>query len=282
MLYKRGGVWTWRRAVPAALRSIIEKRAVVRSLRTSEVQVARSRAITIAAETDAAFWRARRTLANPASAVSAVASQIVREDADWRRGRLLDDDEIEAQQLGITDELERLSEKPKATKPSDEIERQGRIRALRTILAKLEAGDNAVDAAPDQDDVTLSGLFDRYRAERKPSEKVWREFDLVRRHCIKVFGDLNVRSITKSHIRSLKAHLLTLPSSKKRQGQGDGATLSTSTVVKLLGLVRSVLAWGEREGFVDVNPAHGTARVASTERKVATEDQEQKAPAIHR
>jgi hypothetical protein len=268
--------------VPAALRSIIEKREVVRSLRTSEVQVARSRAITIAAETDAAFWRARRTLANPESAVSAVASQIVREDADWRRGRLLDDDEIEAQQLGITDELERLSEKPKATKPSDEIERQGRIRALRTILAKLEAGDNAADAAPDQDDVTLSGLFDRYRAERKPSEKVWREFDLVQRHCIKVFGDLNVRSITKSHIRSLKAHLLTLPSSKKRQGQDDGATLSTSTVVKLLGLVRSVLAWGEREGFVDVNPAHGTARVASTEKKVAAEDQEQKAPAIHR
>src|SRR5262249_39312410 len=53
-------------------------------------------------------------------------------------------------------------------------------------------------------------------------------------------------------------------------------TLSTSTVVKLLGLLRSVLAWAEREGFVDVNPAHGTARVASTERKVATVDDDEK------
>ena len=46
--------------------------------------------------------------------------------------------------------------------------------------------------------------------------------------------------------------------------------------MKLLGLLRSVLAWAEREGFIDVNPAHGTARVASTEKKVATADDERK------
>jgi hypothetical protein len=282
MLYKRGGVWTWRRAVPAALRSIIEKREVVRSLRTSEVQVARSRAITIAAETDAAFWRARRTLANPASAVSAVASQIVREDADWRRGRLLDDDEIEAQQLGITDELERLSEKPKATKPSDEIERQGRIRALRTILAKLEAGDNAADAAPDQDDVTLSGLFDRYRAERKPSEKVWREFDLVQRHCIKVvWRSERVEHHQEPHPKPQGASA-DVAKLEEASGAGRRRYVEHEHRGEALGPGALRARMGEREGFVDVNPAHGTARVASTEKKVAAEDQEQKAPAIHR
>ena len=63
---------------------------------------------------------------------------------------------------------------------------------------------------------------------------------------------------------------------KPRKEQQEGATLSTSTVVKLLGLLRSVFAWGEREGFLEVNPAHGTARVASTEKKSATADDERK------
>jgi integrase len=103
---------------------------------------------------------------------------------------------------------------------------------------------------------------------------VWREFDLVQRHFVTVNGDLSARSITKAHVRTFKAALLTMPTSKRRQGQEDGATLSTSTVVKLLGLLRSVLAWGEREGFLDANPAHGTARVASTEKEVATVDDE--------
>jgi integrase len=270
MIIRRGSTWHFRRAVPKALRAIVGQREIVKSLHTSDLQVAKSRAIAVAAEVDALLWRARRTLNNPEAAVAAVASNLVRQDTEWRRGTLLDDDDIEAQQLGILDELERLTAKPKGDLTS-EVERLARIKALRAILAKLEDGNTAADAAPDQDDVTLSGLFERYKAERKPSEKVWREFDLVQRHCITVFGDLSVRSLTKSHIRSLKTHLLALPSSKRRQGQDEGATLSTSTVVKLLGLVRSVLAWGEREGFIDVNPAQGTARVASTEKKVATE-----------
>src|SRR4029450_11035953 len=277
MIIRRGSTWHFRRAVPKALRAIVGQREIVKSLHTSDLQVAKSRAIAVAAEVDALLWRARRTLNNPEAAVAAVASNLVRQDTEWRRGTLLDDDDIEAQQLGILDELERLTAKPKGDLTS-EVERLARIKALRAILAKLEDGNTAADAAPDQDDVTLSGLFERYKAERKPSEKVWREFDLVQRHCITVFGDLSVRSLTKSHIRSLKAHLLTLPNSKRRQGQDEGATLSTSTVVKLLGLVRSVLAWGEREGFIDVNPAHGTARVASTEKKVATEEADKRRP----
>ena len=269
MIIRRGSTWHFRRAVPKALRAIIGHREITRSLHTSDLREAKSRAITVAAEVDALLWRARRTLANPESAVVAVAAQLVRQDTEARRGVLVDDDTAEAEQAGLTDELERLTERPLPANLADAVQVQARIKALRAVLAKLE-GNGAPDGALEQDDVTLSGLFERYKAERKPSDKVWREFDLVQRHCITVFGDLSVRSLNKSHIRSLKSHLLTLPSSKRRQGQDDGATLSTSTVVKLLGLVRSVLAWGEREGFIDVNPAHGTARVASTEKKVAT------------
>jgi integrase len=275
MIIRRGSTWHFRRAVPKALRSIVGQREIVKSLHTSDLREAKSRAITVAAEVDALLWRARRTLANPEAAVAAVASKLVRQDTEARRGTLLDDDTREAEQAGILDELERLTEQPKAGDLTSEVDRQARIKALRAILARLENGNSAADAA-DVDDVSLSGLFERYKAERKPSKKVWREFDLVQRHCITVFGDLSVRSITKSHIRTLKSALLTMPTSKRRQGQEEGATLSTSTVVKLLGLLRSVLAWAEREGFIDVNPAHGTARVASTEKKVATVDDEKK------
>jgi hypothetical protein len=227
MIIRRGSTWHFRRAVPKVLRSIIGRREIVKSLHTNDLREAKSRSITVAAEVDALLWRARRTLANPEAAVTVVASKIVRQDTEARRGMLLDDDDIEAQQLGLVDELERLTEQPKAGDLTSEIERLARIKALRAILAKLEDRSSTLDGNPEQDDVTLSGLFEQYKAERKPSEKVWREFDLVQRHCITVFGDLSVRSLTKSHIRSLKAHLLTLPSSKKRQGQDEGATLST-------------------------------------------------------
>jgi integrase len=284
MLIKRGGRYSFRRSVPVELREIVGAllgkpsgriREIVRRLDTSDLQVAKSRALVMGQEIDALIWRARRTLQNPEAAVAAVASNIVREDADWRRGRLLDDDERDLEIDVIGDELERLSEQPKSANLTDEVQRQARIKALRTILARLESPNGAAHAA-EPEEVTLSGLFERYKAERKPSKKVWREFDLVCRHAITVFGDLDVRSITKSHIRSFKAALLTMPTSKRRQGQQDGATLSTSTVVKLLSLLRSVLAWGEREGFMDINPAHGTARVASTEKKAATADDEKK------
>jgi len=275
MIIRRGSTWHFRRAVPKALRSIIGHREITRSLHTSDLREAKSRAITVATEVDALLWRARRTLANPEAAVSAVAAQLVREDARSRQGVLVDDDQAEREQAGLADELERLTERPLPANLGDAVQVQARIKALRAVLAKLE-GNGAPDGAPEAEDVTLSGLFDRYQAERKPSAKVWREFDLVCRHAITVFGDLSVRSITKQHIRTLKAALLTMPSSKRRHGQDEGATLSTSTVVKLLGLLRSVLAWAEREGFIDVNPAHGTARVASTEKKVATVDDEKK------
>jgi hypothetical protein len=202
MLIKRGGRYSFRRSVPVELREIVGAllgkpsgriREIVRRLDTSDLQVAKSRALVIGQEIDALIWRARRTLQNPEAAVAAVASNIVREDADWRRGRLLDDDERDLEIDVIGDELERLSEQPKSANLTDEVQRQARIKALRTILARLESPNGAAHAA-EPEEVTLSGLFERYKAERKPSKKVWREFDLVCRHAITVFGDLDVRS----------------------------------------------------------------------------------------
>jgi hypothetical protein len=241
MIIRRGSTRHFRRAVPKALRSIIGHREITRSLHTSDLREAKSRAITVATEVDALLWRARRTLANPEAAVSAVAAQLVRQDAEARRGVLADDDQAEREQAGLLDELERLTERPLPSNLGDAVQARARIQALRTILAKLEG----TNGTPEHEDVTLSGLFERYQAERKPSAKVWREFDLTLRRFIEVNGDLSVRSIGKQHVRALKSALLTMPNPKPRRGQQEGATLSTSTVVKLLGLLRSVFAWGE-------------------------------------
>src|SRR5207249_1010196 len=184
MLIRRGSTWHFRRAVPAALRQIIGHREITRSLHTSDLREAKSRAITVAAEVDALLWRARRTLENPEAAVSAIATQLVREDREARRGVLSDDDQTEREQAGLTDELERLTERPLPANLPDAVQQRARIQALRTILAKLDGGNGAADAA-DVEDPLLSVLFERYRAERKLSPKVWREFDLVCRHFIK-------------------------------------------------------------------------------------------------
>src|SRR5439155_9206183 len=224
----------------------------------------------------ALLWRARRTLQNPEAAVAAVASQLVRQDVEARRGTLLDDDKVEGEQVGIIDELERLTERPMPVNLGDAVQQKARIQALRTILARLEGNGNAADAASEVEDVTLSGLFERYQAERKPSAKVWREFDLVCRHAITTFGDISVSTIGKQHIRSLKTALLTMRSTKPRKGQQESATLSRATVVKLLGLLRSVFAWGEREGFVASNPVTGMAQVPQG--KGAVEDGRSRLP----
>jgi hypothetical protein len=86
MIVRRGSTWHFRRAVPTALRKIVGRHEITRSLHTSDLREAKSRAIIVGAEVDALLWRARRTLQNPESAIAAVASKIVREDADWRRG----------------------------------------------------------------------------------------------------------------------------------------------------------------------------------------------------
>src|SRR5882724_8102896 len=163
MIIRRGSTWHFRRAVPVALRQIIGHREITRSLHTSDLREAKSRAITVAAEVDALLWRSRRTLQNPEAAVSAVASQLVRQDAEARRGTLLDDDKVESEQAGLIDELERLTERPLPANLSDAVQVRARIQALRTILAKLEGNGTAADAASEVEDVTLSGLFERYQ-----------------------------------------------------------------------------------------------------------------------
>jgi hypothetical protein len=113
MIIRRGSTWHFRRAVPKVLRSIVGQREIVKSLHTSNLREAKSRAITVAAEVDALLWRARRTLANPHAAIAAVAANIVREDADWRRGRL---DDAPTFKLVPAEDREALREADKAAR----------------------------------------------------------------------------------------------------------------------------------------------------------------------
>ena len=136
MIIRRGSTWHFRRAVPKALRTIIGHREITRSLHTSDLREAKSRAIAVAAEVDALLWRARRTLANPEAATAALAAQIVRQDAEARRGVLMDDDTTEAEQIAIVNDLEKLSEQAPANF-SDAVQVQARIKALRVASHSL-------------------------------------------------------------------------------------------------------------------------------------------------
>src|SRR5262249_4684812 len=102
MLIKRGGRYSFRRAIPVQLREIVGAllgnpsgriREIVRRLDTADLATAKSRALAVGQEIDALLWRARCTLQNPEAAVAALSSNLVRQDAIERRGALQDDDE---------------------------------------------------------------------------------------------------------------------------------------------------------------------------------------------
>lgn len=229
-----------------------------------------------AVKADKLLWRARQMLQNPAAAIHAIAQELLKEDAQTRLGTLQDDDEADAETLGIVDELERLSEKkPKKLRDGSEslqdtLQARARIQALQTILKKLESGGESV-----QEDPPLSIIFDRWRSERKPTDKTWREFDLSLRRFIEVNGDLAVRTIGKQHIRMYKQALLTMKPDRPRHGK---ETLSTASVVKLLLCLHAVLEWASAQGYADTNVAHGVVKVASASTKNGDQQEERRLP----
>jgi integrase len=245
LLYRRQGIYRFRRVVPVALREVIGRREVKVSLRTTELQEAKRRAATESLRVDKLFDDARRLLQNPA----ARAYRLVQETIEDHRRRPRTDEELEAEEMAVTTALE--NEK-------DPI----RVQGLRRLLDYYTRdGDEGEDNPP------LSILFDRWRAERRPSAKSWREFDLALRRFVAVNGDLPVRTIDKGHVRALKASLLASPSTRDTT-----RTLSVASVQKLLNAVHAVLEWSTREGYTDHNVAHGVSRVSALNAKAATED----------
>jgi hypothetical protein len=213
LLYRRQGIYRYRRQVPKHLREIIGRREIKISLRTTDLETAKRRLTVEALKTDRLFDEARRTLANPA----ALAFNAVRQDAADRRQRPRTEDELDAESLALTDELE----KAETQRPLDPV----RARMLRAVLDAREKDPHALETGS-EDNPTLSMLFDRWREERRPPQKTWEEWTTARKRFESVVGgDVVVRSITKAHVRGYKEALLRTP---KRHGSGTKLSPASS------------------------------------------------------
>ena len=242
LLYRRQGIYRFRRFVPKDLREIIGRREIKVSLRTTDLDTAKRRLAVEALKADQLFADARRILANPA----ALAFHAVQRDAEDRRKRPRTEDELEAESLALTDALEVATEGTAKRRP-DPVQ----ARILRAVLDARQSDPDGIEAT--EENPPLSILFDRWRAERQPPPKTWHDWTVARKRLEQVLGgDFPVRSITKAHVRSYKELLLRTP---KRHGKG--VMLSPASVQKGLAAVRAVLAWAVGQGYLDVNPADG-------------------------
>ena len=97
MLYRRQGIYRYRRQVPKKFREIIGRREIKISLRTTDLEIAKRRLTVEALKTDRLFNEARRTLANPA----ALGFKAAQDDAADRRKRPRTEDELEAEDIGL-------------------------------------------------------------------------------------------------------------------------------------------------------------------------------------
>jgi uncharacterized protein DUF6538/integrase-like protein len=242
-IVRRGGQWIYRRRVPQRLRSIIGSREIRRTLDTSDLTVAQRRWQAVHAEVGQMFAEAEKAVANPSVAAYKAVEQ-------WRKkASVVDDDREDSLDIGILNALEKDGLDPVQ-------------RSVLEALLKRRSAEASKDNPP------LSLVFDRYKNERRPSAKTWREFDRALRGFTETVGDLPVRSIQKEHVRAWKQALLTAVS--KRDGKSP---VRAATVQKLLNVLRAVLEWANREGIVDTNPAHGVSRVAALTGKADTVDE---------
>src|SRR6267378_3988076 len=232
LLYRRQGIYRFRRVVPKELRDIIGVREIKVSLRTTDPDEAKRRAAREAIKADQRIAEARRILANPA----ARSQRIVQEHEDAHRRRPRTDEEREAEAIAIEDALERESNPI-------------RIRAFRSILKKLNAPD---DDSSMGENPMLSIVFDRWRAERQPPARTWMEWTKARERFEQVAGgDLPVRDITKAHVRAFKASLM------ETTARNGDTKLAPTSIQKNLTALRSVLSWAVGQGYLENNPATG-------------------------
>jgi integrase len=245
-IVKRGGQYVYRRRVPRRLRSIIGSREVRRTLRTSDLTIAQRAWQTVHAQVDRMFAEAEQALKNP----SVAAYKAVQQWRQWSDSRPYSVDHEEAIDTALSTMLEQDDD---GSRPLDPVQ-----RATFRALLKRSAGGA-------KDDPPISVVFTRFRAERRPSDKTWREFDRALRGFIETVGDLPVRAIQKDHVRLYKQALLSGVS--KRDGKSP---VKVATVQKLLNVLRAVLEWATREGIMDVNVAHGVSRVAALASKADT------------
>ena len=129
----------------------------------------------------------------------------------------------------------------------------------------------------------LTEIFEKWKAERKPSSKTAHEWTTAVRRFTEVCGDLPVDAITTANVREFKDALLMLPAVMKHNLRRktmpqiiaamkghDVTRLSAGTVNKQLAAIKALLSWCRKNGYVDPNVAAGlsvpTSKNANTGR----------------
>src|SRR5687767_593915 len=192
-LIKRGGVWIYRRMVPAKLRPIIGAREIKRTLGTSDERAAKARWSAIKADVDRQLAEAERALTTNPNVAAYKAIEAAKLDRARRPLPPVDENFPEDEDDHIDRHITTLLDR-------GDVEPSRRV-VLEAYLRRREDGD--------KDNPPLSIVFDRWRAERQPPGKTWEEWATARRRFETVVGaDLPVRKITKAHMRAFKEALL--------------------------------------------------------------------------
>lgn len=146
-------------------------------------------------------------------------------------------------------------------------------------LAALEAVDGR-KTTPSAGD-GLGYIFAIWCKRANPTDLSVGEADLAMRRFIAVNGDLPLGKITKDHVRTFRGVLEKLPKripnkqrdlsvdkiAEKTPQDGTVALLSSATVRKQIGFVRTLLGVAENDGLIDSNPAGGIRIVDDRDEK---------------
>jgi hypothetical protein len=153
-LVRRGGVWQYRRRVPANLQGVIGAREIKRSLGTSDLGTAQVRWRTARADVDRIFAEAEAGRKSPAVAVFKAIE-------GWRHTNG-DGDPASKREIGLDFLLTSLLDREWQDAPLS-AEKRAVVEAL---LKRHENGD--------AENPPLTLLFDRYYAERNsPARASW-------------------------------------------------------------------------------------------------------------
>lgn len=107
-----------------------------------------------------------------------------------------------------------------------------------------DIGPRRLLAIGKSDPAKLSGAFEGWKKERRPSIKAWSEWSLALRRFVETNGDVALLKLEKAQIRKFKDAL-------------TAKGLSPASIKKHLGAVRTVLGWAEENGLVEHNVAAG-------------------------
>jgi len=210
-LVKRGGVWQYRKTIPAKLRPVLGQREIIESLRTGDAVLAQARYLAVHA-------RVERLLAE----ATAGASPNVAAYTAIKRHKLADP--LSPSEIGLDLHLTSMLDPQWSGRVLTPTERA----AVEGLLKRREAEQDTSDNPP------LSIVFESYFAERNlPSKTVTEWKAVLRRFTVTLGADLPVRSITQAHVRGFKAALLAGKLSGKarlrdRRGTSGAALASRS------------------------------------------------------